>query len=64
MFTKILFCTDFSKNSDRAFSYAFNLTKAYHAALLILHVILEPVCYYGPTPKKEREKKLIAEKCV
>ena len=28
MFEKILFCTDFSENSDHAFSYAFNLATA------------------------------------
>jgi hypothetical protein len=59
MFTKNLCCADFSENSDHAFSYAFNLTKAYHAALLILYVIPEPVCYCGSTPKRER--KLIAK---
>jgi nucleotide-binding universal stress UspA family protein len=51
MFKKILFCTDFSENSDHAFSYAFNLARAYDATLLILHVIVEPVCYYWSTPK-------------
>jgi nucleotide-binding universal stress UspA family protein len=51
MFKKILFCTDFSEDSDHAFSYAFNLTRAYNATLLILHVIVEPVCYYWSTPK-------------
>jgi nucleotide-binding universal stress UspA family protein len=51
MFKKILFCTDFSENSDHAFSYAFNLTRAHNATLLILHVIIEPVCYYWSTPK-------------
>ena len=51
MFKKILFCTDFSKNSDHAFSYAFNLATAYNATLLILHVIVEPACYYWSTPK-------------
>jgi len=51
MFKKILFCTDFSENSDHAFSYAFNLTRAYDATLLILHVVVEPVCYYWSTPK-------------
>ena len=54
-FKKILFCTDFSENSDHAFSYTFNLTRAYDATLLILHVILEPVCYYWSTPKGGRE---------
>jgi nucleotide-binding universal stress UspA family protein len=51
MFKKILFCTDFSENSDHAFSYAFNLARAYDATLLILHVIVEPVCYYWSTPE-------------
>ena len=51
MFKKILFCTDFSENSDHAFAYAFNLARAYDAMLLILHVIVEPVCYYWSIPK-------------
>lgn len=51
MFKKILFCTDFSENSDHAFAYALNLATAYNATLLILHVIVEPVCYYWSTPK-------------
>ena len=55
MFEKILFCTDFSKNSDHAFWYAFNLTRAHNATLLILHVIVEPVCYYWSTPKMADE---------
>jgi len=46
MFKKIIFCTDFSENSDHAFSYAFNLAKAYNARLLILHV--GPVVRYAP----------------
>ncbi len=53
MFGKILFCTDFSENSDHAFSYAFNLATPYNATLLILHVIAEPVCYDWSTPKGE-----------
>ena len=51
MFKKILFCTDFSENSDHAFAYAFNLAGAYDASLLILHVIIEPVSYYWSTPE-------------
>jgi len=51
MFKKILFCTDFSGDSDHAFSYAFNLATAYNATLLILHVIVEPVSYYWSTPE-------------
>ncbi len=51
MFTKILFCTDFSENSHYAFSYALNLTKTYNAKLLILHVIIEKASYYWSTAK-------------
>ena len=51
MFNKILFCTDFSENSDHAFAYAFDLATAYGAALFILHVIVEPVSYYWSTPE-------------
>ena len=51
MFKKILFCTDFSEDSDYAFSYAFDLATTCNATLLILHVIVEPVCYYWSTPK-------------
>jgi nucleotide-binding universal stress UspA family protein len=40
MFKKILYCTDFSENSDHAFSYALNLATTYHSMLLILHVIV------------------------
>jgi len=42
MFKKILFCTDFSKNSHWAFTYALNLAKNYKSKLLILHVTPEP----------------------
>ena len=38
MFKKILFCTDFSENSNWAFTYAFNLAKNYKSKLVILHV--------------------------
>ncbi len=51
MFKKILFCTDFSDNSDHAFSFALNLATTYEAALLILHVVVEPVSYYWSTPE-------------
>ena len=43
MFKKILFCTDFSKDSHWAFTYALDLTKTYKAKLLIFHVTPEPV---------------------
>jgi len=51
MFKKILFCTDFSENSDYAFAYALNLARTYNATLLILHVIIERASYYWSTPK-------------
>jgi len=38
MFKKILFCTDFSQNSDWAFTYALNLANNYKSKLFILHV--------------------------
>ena len=56
MFKKILFCTDFSENSDHAFTYALNLARTYNAALLIFHVIIERASYYwSTTPKAEDE---------
>ena len=51
MFKKILFCTDFSENPDHGFSYASDLARAYDARLLILHAIVDPVCYHRSTPK-------------
>jgi nucleotide-binding universal stress UspA family protein len=51
LFKKILFCTDFSENSHYAFRYALSLASAYKARLLILHCIVEPVCYYWSTPR-------------
>jgi nucleotide-binding universal stress UspA family protein len=38
-YKKVLFCTDFSKNADCAFSYAFGIAKRDDAVLYILHVI-------------------------
>ena len=43
MFKTILFCTDFSENSDYAFTYALNLAINYQSRLLILHVTPEPI---------------------
>src|SRR5512139_47516 len=65
MFKKILFCTDFSKNSHWAFTYALNLAKNYNAKLFILHVTPVPTCpeqltIYLP-PEKLREL-MIAQK--
>jgi nucleotide-binding universal stress UspA family protein len=65
MFKKILFCTDFSKNSHWAFTYALNLAKKYKSKLLILHVSPVPnhpeqLSIYLP-PEKLREL-MIAQK--
>ena len=38
-YKKVLFCTDFSKNSDCAFDYAFGIAKRDEAVLYILHII-------------------------
>jgi len=59
MFKTILFCTDFSENSNYAFSYALNLAKTYQSRLLIIHVTPEPIhpeqlSFYLP-PEKLKE---------
>jgi nucleotide-binding universal stress UspA family protein len=38
-YKKILFCTDFSENSDHAFEFAFGIAKRDEGLLYILHVI-------------------------
>ena len=38
-YKKVLFCTDFSENSDCAFDYAFGIAKRDEAVLYILHII-------------------------
>ncbi len=38
---RILFCTDFSENSERALSYAISATEEYDAELTLLHVLEE-----------------------
>lgn len=38
---RILFCTDFSENSERAFRYAVSATEEYDAELIVLHVLEE-----------------------
>ena len=38
-YKKILFCTDFSENSDYAFEFAFGIAKRDEGLLYILHVI-------------------------
>jgi len=37
--SRILFCTDFSENSERALKYAISLTSEYDAELALLHVL-------------------------
>jgi len=37
--TRILFCTDFSKNSETALKYAISATEEYDAELTLLHVL-------------------------
>jgi len=39
--TRILFCTDFSKNSETALKYAISATEEYDAELTLLHVLEE-----------------------
>ena len=46
-FTKILFATDFSENSDHAFDYALSLAKSFNARLSVIHVINEPIDLRG-----------------
>jgi nucleotide-binding universal stress UspA family protein len=37
--SRILFCTDFSENSERALKYAISVTSEYDAELTLLHVL-------------------------
>ena len=52
--SRILFCTDFSENSQRAMDHAISLTEEYNAELTVLHV-LEDV------PDSARMEKAIAK---
>jgi nucleotide-binding universal stress UspA family protein len=45
--SRILFCADFSENSERALNYAISATEEYGAELTLLHVLEEP-----PSPAK------------
>lgn len=38
-YNKVLFCTDFSDNSDYAFEFAYGIAKRHEALLYIFHVI-------------------------
>lgn len=44
-YKKVLFCTDFSENSDLAFSYAFGISRRDGGALYIMHVMPYPNNY-------------------
>src|SRR5260370_35275565 len=48
--SRILFCTDFSENSERALNYAISATAEYDAELTLLHVLEE-----APSPAKKEE---------
>ena len=48
--SRILFCTDFSENSERALNYAMSATAEYGAELTLLHVLEEV-----PSPPKREE---------
>ena len=47
---RILFCTDFSENSERALEYTISAAEEYDAELTLLHVLEEV-----PTPAKKEE---------
>jgi nucleotide-binding universal stress UspA family protein len=57
-YKKVLFCTDFSKDSDCAFDYAFGIAKRDAGMLYILHIIpLTPQQYLERhLTKKQLEK--------
>jgi len=48
--SRILFCTDFSRNAERALNYAISVTTEYNAELTLLHVLEE-----APSPVKAKE---------
>lgn len=45
--SKIVFCTDFSENANKAFELAFDLTLKYQAHLILLHVV-PPLVFPSP----------------
>ncbi len=53
-YKKVLYCTDFSKNSDCAFDYAFGIAKRDEGVLYILHVI-------PPTPDPHRLERWLSK---
>ena len=53
-YKKVLFCTDFSENSDYAFEFAFGIAKRDEGLLYILHVIT-------PNPLQEMIRGYVSE---
>lgn len=50
LFSKILFCTDFSRESAAAFSYAIEICRAStHGEIILFHVIPEPDAQFWKT---------------
>ena len=63
-FERILFATDFSENSEHAFTYALAMARQFGSHLTILHVINEPVDlrgFYVPHVSFENLEKEIEE---
>ena len=57
IFQRILFCTDFSRNADLAFSFALDLARRTPGTLLyLLHVIPEPEAQFWKTYLYEVEE--------
>lgn len=54
---RILFCTDFSENSERALDYTISAAEEYDAELILLHVLEEV-----PSPAKKEEAIAVATK--
>jgi universal stress protein A len=55
-YKRVLFCTDFSKNSDCAFDYAFGIAKRDDGVLYILHVIPTNPDHYNLEPWLSKEE--------
>ena len=55
--SRVLFCADFSKNSERALDYAISATEEYGSELTLLHVLEE-----APIPAKTEEAITVATK--
>ena len=58
---RILFCSDFSECSARAFEYALSLAAEYHAELSLLHVLEHPPARANLQAETERIRSLLEE---